>query len=112
MNVISFADFQKVDVRVGTIVEVNDFPEAHKPAYRLLIDLGEELGLKKSSAQITVVYGKEELIGRQVVCVCNFPKKQIGPFQSEVLVTGFENAEGNVVLAIPERKVANGQRLH
>lgn len=109
---ISWNDFEKVDLRVGTILEVNDFPEARKPAFQLLLDFGEEIGLRKSSAQITALYAKEELIGRQVVAVVNFPRKQIGKFMSECLVTGFADENGNVVLTAVERKVPNGTKLY
>lgn len=98
MPPIPYSDFQKVDLRVGRITEVEDFPEAKKPAYKLTIDFGKELGTKKSSAQITELYSKDDLIGRQVVCVVNFEPKQIGPFVSEVLVCGAENPDGNVAL--------------
>lgn len=108
---ISFADFQKVDVRVGTIVEANIFDEAKKPAYKLLIDLGQELGLKQSSAQITTHYKPQDLIGRQVLCVVNFPAKQIGPYMSEVLTLGVPDSYGHVVLVFPEKAVPNGAKL-
>lgn len=109
MAPITWQDFEKVDLRAGTIVQVDDFPEAKKPAYKLLIDLGE-LGIKKSSAQITKFYTKEQLIGKQVLCVVNFPPKQVGKFMSEVLATGLVTEEGTVLLH-PERKVPNGIRL-
>ena len=111
MEEISWADFEKVELRVGTIVAVYDFPEARKPAYQLQIDFGQEVGIRKSSAQITVLYTKEELIGRQIVAVVNFPKKQIGKFMSECLVTGFADENGNIVLTAVERRVPNGARL-
>lgn len=108
---ISYADFEKVDIRTGTIVEVEPFPEARKPAWKLKIDFGPEIGVKKSSAQITVHYGSEELIGRQVLAVVNFPPRQIGPFRSEVLTLGFEDESGAIVLAATERPVPDGRKL-
>lgn len=111
MNTIEWSDFEKVELRVGTIVEVEDFPEARKPAYRLRIDFGEAIGLRKSSAQITDIYQKEDLVGRQVVAVVNFPPKQIGPMRSECLVTGFHREDGAVVLARPDSEVPNGAKL-
>jgi tRNA-binding protein len=111
MKTINWSDFENVDLRVGTIVEVKDFPEARKPAYRLLIDFGDQIGTKKSSAQITHLYSKEELLGKQIIGVVNFPPKQIGPFVSECLVTGFVQKDDSVVLAVPERRVENGIRL-
>jgi tRNA-binding protein len=108
---ISHQDFEKVDIRVGTIVEVYDFPEAKKPAYKLLIDFGAEIGKKKSSAQITTIYQKQNLIGKQVCCVVNFEPKQIGPFVSEVLTLGFANEKGEVVLISPDNLVPLGSKL-
>jgi len=110
MAQITWDDFEKIELRVGTILKVEDYPEAKKPAYKLLIDFGE-FGTKKSSAQITRLYKKEDLLGKQVICVTNFPPKQIGSFISEVLTTGFVLDNGDVVLAIPERKVKNGLKL-
>lgn len=108
---ISFADFQKVDIRIGTIVEAAPFPEARKPAFKIRIDFGAEIGVKKSSAQITRHYRAEDLVGRQVAAVINFPPRQIGPFMSEVLTLGFPDAEGEVVLIGPSLPVPNGGRL-
>ena len=110
MSHITWAEFEKVELRVGTIVRAEDFPEAKKPAYKLWIDLGE-LGIKPSSAQITTLYKKENLVGQQVLCVTNFPPKKIGPFLSEVLTTGFVLENGDVVLAQPEQKISNGSKL-
>ncbi len=107
---ITYNDFTKVDIRVGTIVKVEDFPEARKPAYKLQIDLGE-LGIKKSSAQITQQYTKEELINKQALCVVNFPPKQIGPLMSEVLTLGFDNENG-IILATVDKPTENGKKLH
>lgn len=111
MAEISYADFEAVDIRVGTIIDARVFPEARKPAYILLIDFGQEIGVKKSSAQITVHYTREALVGRQVMAVVNFPPRQIGPVRSEVLTLGYEDANGAIVLAAVERGVPNGQRL-
>ena len=110
-NEIDWEDFQKVEFRVGTIVSVEDFPEARKPAYKLLVNFGDEVGTKKSSAQITDLYDKEQLVGKQVIAVVNFPPKQIGPVRSECLVTGFHREDGKVVLAVPDDEIPNGARL-
>ncbi len=108
---ISWADFEKVELRVGTVVRAEEFPEARKPAYKVWVDFGGELGVRKSSAQITVHYTLEELIGKQIVAVVNFPPKQIGPIRSEFLLTGFYDENGDVVIAKPERDVPNGAKL-
>jgi tRNA-binding protein len=108
---VSFDDFRRVDVRVGTIVEAAPFPEARKPAIKLVIDFGPEIGRKKSSAQLTKYYKPDELVGRQVAAVVNFPPRQIGPMMSEVLTLGFPDEEGAVVLIVPDKKVPNGGRL-
>jgi len=110
-TLLTWEEFEKTEMRVGTIIEVNDFPEARKPAYQLTIDFGEAIGIRKSSAQITKRYTKEDLAGRQVVAVVNFPKKQIGRFMSECLVLGAVGEEGDVVLLSPDFKVANGLRI-
>lgn len=109
---ISFDEFLKVDIRIGTIVAVDDFPEARKPSWKLTIDFGPVIGRKRSSAQIVALYGKEDLIGRQVAAVVNFPPRQIGKFMSEVLTLGFPDESGNVVLVGPERRVPDGGRLY
>ena len=111
MTTISWQDFERVEIRVGTIVSVELFPEARKPAYKLRVDFGEEVGERRSSAQLTDLYAPDDLVGRQVVAVVNFPAKQIGPFMSECLVTGFMDPEGRVVLAVPDGDVPNGARL-
>ena len=111
METISWADFEKVELRVGTVVSVENFPEARKPAFKLRVDFGKEIGVKKSSAQITDLYDKDNLLGRQVLAVVNFPPRQIGPTRSECLVTGFEQENGAVVLVRPDSKVPNGAKL-
>ncbi|MDG2170367.1 MAG: tRNA-binding protein [Opitutales bacterium] len=110
MKTISFDDFLGVDLRVGEIISADPFPEARKPAYILTIDFGEEIGIRKSSAQITELYSLEELIGQQVVAVVNFPKKQIGPIMSECLVTGFHNQDGQVALCLPDKQIPLGTK--
>ncbi len=112
MSTITFDDFMKVDIRIGTIVDVSDFPEARKPAYKLKIDFGDEIGVKKSSAQITVHYTPQDLAGRKVAAVVNFPPRQIGPFMSEVLTLGFADDNGDVVLIGIDRDAPNGSRMH
>lgn len=111
MDTISFDDFLKVELRVGRIVAASVFAEARKPAYVLQVDFGAELGIKKSSAQITALYQPEELIGKLVVAVVNFPRKQVGPLMSECLVTGFHNEQGEVALCVPDRPVPLGTKL-
>jgi tRNA-binding protein len=108
---ITFGDFERVDIRVGTITDAQPFPEARKPAVKLVIDFGPEIGVKKSSAQLTVHYKSDQLIGRQVCAVVNFPPRQIGPFMSEVLTLGMPDGDGSVVLVKPDFKVPNGGKL-
>ena len=111
MKEITWQEFEAIELRVGTIQSAEDFPEARKPAYRVTIDFGPEIGVKKSSAQLTDIYTAEELVGKQIIGVVNFPVKQIGPMHSECLVTGFYRKDGSVVLAVPERDVPNGAKL-
>ena len=111
MNNLEWSDFLKVDLRVGTIIEVDNFPKARNPAYIVRVDFGEEIGIKKSSAQITDLYNKENLIGKKIVAVINFPAKQIGPIMSECLITGFHREDGSVVLTVADKDVPNGTRL-
>jgi len=111
MKKITWQEFDQVELRVGTIISAEDFPEARKPAYKLNIDFGEEIGIKKSSAQITHHYSLEQLIGKMVIAVVNFQEKQIGPFMSQCLVTGFYDENGHVVLAIPDKSIENGKKL-
>lgn len=108
---LTWTEFVKTDMRVGTIIDINDFPEARKPAYQLTIDFGAEIGIRKSSAQITKRYQKEDLLNRQIVAVVNFPKKQIGKFMSECLVLGAVGEEGDVILLTPDFKIENGLRI-
>jgi len=110
-STITWADFERVELRVGTVLAVEPFPEARKPAWKLTVDFGPDIGVKRSSAQITVHYHADDLIGRQVIGVTNFPPRQIGPFISEVLVTGFYDEAGAIVLAAVERPVPNGAKL-
>jgi tRNA-binding protein len=111
MNDLEWNEFQKVELRVGTIIDVEDFPQAHNPSYIVKVDFGDEIGIKKSSAQITHLYDKESLLGKRVIAVTNFPAKQIGPIMSECLITGFHREDGAVVLAVPDEYVPNGTRL-
>jgi tRNA-binding protein len=108
---ISWDHFTAVELRAGTIVQVEDFPEARRPAYKITVDFGPELGIRRTSAQLTALYTKEQLLGRQVLGVTNFPPKQIGPMRSEFLLTGFYRSDGAVVLAVPEQPVENGAAL-
>ena len=111
MSEISWQQFEMIEMRAGTIVAVEDFPEARKPAYKITVDFGAPIGLRKTSAQIKTLYARDELMGRQVMGVVNFPPKQVGPVRSEFLLTGFYRDDGAVVLAVPERPVHNGARL-
>jgi tRNA-binding protein len=111
MKELSWDEFEQVELRVGTVTAVEEFPEARRPAWKLWIDFGEDIGKRKSSAQITDLYDADSLLGRQVIAVVNFPRKQIGPFMSECLVTGFYQPDGAIVLAVPERPVQNGAKL-
>ncbi|KEO86173.1 tRNA-binding protein [Erythrobacter sp. JL475] len=111
MNTVSFDDFLAIDIRAGTVIDAAPFPEARKPAIKLWIDFGKEIGIRKSSAKITAHYAPEKLIGRMVMAVTNFPPRQIGPFMSEVLVLGFPDADGAIVLAGPDSDVPNGSRM-
>lgn len=108
---IEFDDFMKVDIRAGTVIQAEEFPQARKPAYKLTVDFGEDIGTKRSSAQITDHYDPDALVGRKVAAIVNFPPRQIGPFMSEVLVLGFMDAEDRVVLIAPDRDVPDGSRL-
>jgi tRNA-binding protein len=111
MQHITWSDFEKVEIRVGTVVAVERFPEARKPAYKMTVDFGRDIGARRSSAQITDLYDPSDLVGKQVVAVVNFPPKQIGPFLSECLVAGFADARGRIVLAVPDSDVPKGARL-
>ncbi|MEX2469551.1 MAG: tRNA-binding protein [Pseudohongiellaceae bacterium] len=111
MEEITWNDFSRVQLRVGTVTAVDEFPEARKPAWKLTVDFGADIGVRRASAQITDLYARDDLLGMQVVAVVNFPPKQIGPFMSQCLVTGFHREDGAVVLATPEREVPNGARL-
>lgn len=112
MQTIDIEDFKKIEIRVGTVIQAEVFDKAHKPAYKIWIDLGSEIGIKKSSAQVTEFYKPTDLIGRQVLCVCNLPPRQIADFKSEVLLTGFSAESGGIVLATVDENVPNGQKLH
>ncbi|TWU54986.1 tRNA-binding protein YgjH [Rubripirellula tenax] len=110
-GIITWQEFENVDMRAGTITSVDDFPEARKPAYKVTVDFGPETGIKRTSAQITANYGKAELVGLQVIGVVNFPPKQIGPIMSEFLIVGFYRDDGSVILAVPDETVPNGAKL-
>ncbi len=112
MQTIDYEDFDKIEIRVGTVIKAEPFEKARKPSYKIWVDLGEEIGIKKSSAQVTFFYHPVDLVGRQVLCVCNLKPMQIADFMSEVLITGFKSSEGEIVLASVERNVANGAKLH
>jgi tRNA-binding protein len=112
MQTIDLEDFTRIELRVGTVVQVEVFDKALKPAYKIWVDLGADLGVKKSSAQVTHFYQPSDLLGKQIICVCNFKPRQIADFMSEVLVTGFSSEEGGIVLATTERRVPNGAKLH
>ena len=111
MSDLTWQEFERVELRVGTVTAAEPFPEARKPAIKLVIDFGDEVGVRKSSAQITDHYTSDDLVGKQVAAVVNFPRKQIGPFMSECLVTGFVQADGSVILAVPDKPAENGTRL-
>ncbi|HET7651264.1 MAG TPA: tRNA-binding protein [Gammaproteobacteria bacterium] len=111
MNQISWQDFENVELRAGTVVQAEPFPEARKPAYKLTVDFGPEIGIRRSSVQITVHYQPDELVGRQVLGVVNFPPKRIGPFVSECLICGFYREDGSVILAVPDKTVPDGAKL-
>ena len=112
MPEIKWQDFEKVEIRAGRVIKVEDFPEARNPSYKVWVDFGEKIGVKKSSAQVTVHYNKEDLIGKQVACVINFPPKQIANFMSEILITGFPDDNDDVILIFPDKKVENGVKLY
>lgn len=112
MQTIDMEDFAKIELRIGTVILAEVFEKARRPAYKIWVDLGPELGVKKSSAQVTDFYKPTDLIGKQVICVCNFKPRQIADFMSEILITGFSSGEGGIILATVERNVPNGQRLH
>ena len=110
-DIITWQEFESVDLRAGTITSVDDFPEARKPAYKVTVDFGPEIGIKRTSAQITLNYSKADLVGRQVIGVVNFPPKQIGPMMSEFLIVGFYRDDGSVILAVPDKTIPNGAKL-